>query len=176
MLFNLGLYITMPTLFLLNTYEAKNNLLTDIRYERSSSKSFGEFGNRSKTYNNAIIIPEPDYAIESLPYYAKNKIYFPRENRFGTTVSFTTGSNKKLSLSESLSAARNIKSLYKQPVLTVLGHWNIDDNNSGEENFSYNKTFSWNAEGLRDFDESTKIIAKFKTAITIERYRVYVLE
>jgi len=126
LLFNIGLYVAMLTLILGNVARTSNAVWTDINMEMSSSRAFGEFLNSVEPYRDAIIVPEPDFLLESLPYYAKNRIYLPREHRFGTTVSWTTEANYRLSLGELLSVARGIKTLYGQSVLIVLGHWHLD--------------------------------------------------
>jgi hypothetical protein len=176
LLFNMGLYVAVLILILGNIGRAKNNVWSDISRERSSSRAFGEFLNRSETYRDAIIVPEPDFLLESLPYYAKNMIYLPREYRFGTTVSWTTEANYRLSLGELLSIARGIKTRYGQPVLIVLGHWGVDEHKSGEKKYSYNKVFSWNTNESANFNELTTLVAQFKSAYGDENYMVYTMK
>jgi hypothetical protein len=174
LLFNIGLCAVM-ILILSNVVKTTRDVWADIHLERSSSRAFGEFLNRSGTYRDAIIVPEPDDYLESLPYYAKNRIYLPREHRFGTTVSWTTEANYRLSLGELLSIARGIKTLYSQPVLIVLGHWDIDEYKPGEKKYQYNKVFSWNTNEFADFNESTILVAEFRSAYGVENYRVYTI-
>ena len=152
-----------------------NTIRTDINQEQSSSKAFSEYLKGSEIYRDAIIVPEPDYLLESLPYYASNPLYFPREHRFGTIVFFTTDADYHLSLGELLSVAREIKTRYSQPVLIVLGHWDLDPHKAGEKYYSYNKIFSWSVNEFVDFNESTKLVAQFKSAYTDENYQVYVV-
>ncbi len=175
LLFNIGLYVAMLILISANFARTKNLVWTDISMERSSNKAFGEFLNRSATYHDAIIVPEPDFLLESLPYYAKNMIYLPREHRFGTTVSWTTESNYKLSLGELLSSARDIKTRYGQPVLIVFGHLDVDTSRPGEKKHTYGKVFSWNSDDSTEFNGSTIPVVEFKSAYTNENYRVYTL-
>jgi hypothetical protein len=172
-LFNTGLYVAILGLIVVNIINGKTLILDDINLERSSSKAFGEFLSTSQTYHDAIIVPEPDYLIESLPYYAPNKIYLPREQRFGTTVTWTTDANYYLTLDELLSTAHDLKILYDQPVLIVIGHMDFDSKQSGEKEYSYNKVFAWNQEQLAYFDETTMLVAVFDTAYTDENYRVF---
>jgi hypothetical protein len=100
-------------------------------------------------------------------------IYLPREHRFGTTVSWTTKSNYSLSLAELLSIARNLKAHFAQPVLIVLGHWDINKYESRKKKFSYNKLFSWNRDESADFNRSTELVAEFNSARGSENYMVY---
>jgi hypothetical protein len=172
-LFKTGLYGAMTFLILANLNLTPKTLRQDSRLEMSSSKAFGRFLNASQAYRDAIIVAEPDYLVESLPYYARNLIYIPREHRFGTTVSFTTDAVTRFSLGELISAARDIKARYKRPTLVVLGHRQVGPHDSGEFRFSYNKVFVWSADELARFRRSTALVASFRAAIGDENYRVY---
>jgi hypothetical protein len=173
MLFNAGLYVAVLILIAGNVAKTKDAVWTDIKQEMSSSRALGEYLNRSETYRDAVIVPEPDYLIESLAYYAKNRIYLPREQRFGATVSWTTEAKYRLSLGELLSVARDIQGRFGQPVLIVLGHWEVGRFGSAEKKYSYNKVFSWDTKESADFNESTILVGEFKSAYGDENYRVY---
>jgi hypothetical protein len=175
LLFNTGLYVGIVLLLLWNIAAINITVQADMSQERSSSKALGEYLQGSEIYREAIIVPEPDFLLESLPYYAPNPLYFPREHRFGTTVSFTTAADYRLSLGELLAIARNIKTRYGQPVLVVLGHWHVDQHKTGEKHYSYNKIFSWNINEFAAFNESTLFVTEFKSAYTDENYQVYAI-
>lgn len=176
LLFNTSFYAAIVPLMLWNMFVAGILTQADIGLERSSNKAFGEYLKGSEIYRDAIIVPEPDYLVESLPYYAPNRLYLPREHRFGTIISFTTEADYRLSLGELLSIARDVKARYGQPVLVVLGHWEIDPYKPGEKNYSYNSVFSWNTQEFTDFDESTILITEFDSASSDENYRVYAIK
>lgn len=170
--FNIGLYFAIVMLIVGNV--AKTRILwRDVGAEQSSNKALGAFLSGSEAHRDAIIVPEPDYLLESLPYYAKNKIYLAREDRLGSSVSLTTEGARSLSLGELLSVARSIKSRYKQAVLIVLGHKDVDKYQSGETKFSYNKVFSWDTNESMDFKKSTTFVREFEAAYTDENYKVY---
>lgn len=173
-LFHVGV-CAMLILLLGNVAKTKSAVWTDIRFEMSSSRAFGEFLNGSATYRGAVIAAEPDFLIQSLPYYAQNRIYLPREHRFGNTVSWTTEANARLSLGELLSAARDLKTRYGQPVLIVLGPLGVDKARSGETSYPYNKVFSWKADESADFNQSTVLIKEFKSARSDENYSIYAI-
>ena len=170
--FNIGLYFAIVMLIVGNV--AKTRILwRDVGAEQSSNKALGAFLSGSEAHRDAIIVPEPDYLLESLPYYAKNKIYLAREDRFGSSVSLTTEAGRYLSLGELLSVARSIKSRYGQSVLIVLGHRDVDKYQSGETKFSYNKVFSWDTSESMDFKKSTTFVREFGAAYTDENYKIY---
>jgi hypothetical protein len=172
----IGLYCALVFILVISLFRADSLILADLRAQKSSNKAFGEFLNGSHVYRNAIILPEPDYVLESLPYYAKNPIYILRERRFGTTVSFTTDADYRLSLGELLVAARDINKNSGQPVLIVLGHRNLLTRNAGETRYSYNKIFSWNADEIAELKRSAEFVAEFNAALTDENYRVYAIQ
>jgi len=93
----------------------------DILLPYSSSADLAQFVDQHHEYRDAIIMGEPDFYMEALPYYLDNPIYFPREHRFGKVVSLTTINQQKLSLAELLATARQVKQSGK-PVLIALGH------------------------------------------------------
>ena len=136
----------------------------------------GRFLTESQVYHDAIIVPEPDYLLESVPYYAKNLIYLAREHRFGTTVSFTTASNYHLSLGELLGAARDIRGHSGRPVLIVLGHKSMFIGGAGTIRSYYNRTFSWSQEELAELERRAEVVAEFNDAVSDENYRVYAIE
>ncbi len=148
----------------------------EINTPASASKQFGEFLSGSPRYQNAIILPEPDYMMESLPYYADNSIYFPREDRFGKTVSWADDGETFLSLGELIAIGEDLKAAYNQEILIAIGHWDIDLTQPGEEVYSYNKVFHWDAAELTAFQSKTELVIEFTPAFTGEKYRVYRLK
>jgi hypothetical protein len=177
LMFAAGAYVALPILFLAGIIQLRETAWLDIRMERSSSKVFGGFLQSNPDYRDAILLPEPDYLIESAAYYADNEIYLPREGRFSKTVSWTTDSNAFLSLAELLSTARRLRDTYGKPVLIVMGHTQLDfiQPAAGRYKYSYNKVFTWDAQSGADFHRSTVLVADFHDAMEDENYRVYLL-
>jgi len=176
MLFKAGLYVSLLTMIFFGIYKSKGYVIRDIRWELSSSKALGAFLNGSGIYREAIIVPEPDYIVESLPYYANNEIYLPREQSFGKTASWTTIAADHISLRDLLATAYKIKKKYDRPVLIVLGHMNLDNSKTNKKRFSYNKIFSWSAKGLSELNRTTKLVGKFQSARSDENYIVYAID
>lgn len=148
----------------------------EITTPASASKQFGAFLASSPEYENAILLGEPDYMLESLPYYVNNKIYIPREQRFGKTVSWANDADTGLSLRELIQIGENLKAEYSQPVLLVIGHWDIDLTTPGEEVYSYNKVFTWDEADIKEFQSKAEFVIEFTPAFTGEKYRVYTLK
>lgn len=172
----IGFYVGLGILVLSSLLYSYYIVGVDLNHEASSSKAFGTFLNQSPEYREAILVPEPDYLLESLPYYAQNQIYFTRENRFGTTVSWTTSAAPELSLKNLLTESQVLKSEYGRPILIVLGHFGLDETINGSIDYSYNKVFSWTKADFDNFNQSTRLVAKFTSAMTDEIYLVYELK
>ncbi len=169
-------FASLSLIILVNILVGIANINSDITSARSSNKEFGQFLLTSSKYSNAIIVAEPDYIMESLPYYVDNLIYFPREHRFSNIVSWTTKSDNTLSLKDLLLNAEMIQMNQNRPVLIVLGHFSILENNEGEINYSYNKVFNWDQKQVELFESSTFLVASFNFAYTDENYLVYGLK
>jgi hypothetical protein len=174
-LIDASMYGALLLLLLGGVYHDRT-IRTDIDSQMSSGKAFGEYLSASREYHHAILVPEPDYTIEPVPYYAGNAIYFPREHRFGTTVSWSTAAAVDLSLGDILSLARRLKAQYGRPVLVAFGHAKIADAPTGDIRYSYNKHFTWNAAEHADFDRSLTPVAAFLSGLNDERYWVYAVK
>jgi hypothetical protein len=175
LVFNAGFYLSIPLILAGGVWNMRDTAWLDIRREVSSSRAFGEWLQSSPAYRDAILIPEPDYLIESVAYYVPNAIYMPREGGYAKTVSWTADPAVRLTLQQWLDAARQVRRTTGKPVLLVLGHWDLDFSEPGEIRFSYNKYFSWDEAGWADFQKSTRLVAEFRRALDDENYRVYVL-
>lgn len=168
---NVFLYILL-VMQIMMAYKA---VIKEFNIPDSSSKSFAEFLRKHAELKDAIIIGEPDYAMESVVYYAKNQIYIPREGRFGKTVKFTTENKQEFSLKELLETAKKLKYEFKHPVVIAIGH-SLEPGGPFVERFAYGKVFTYSEEQLRIFLESTKKIADFHKASSDEKYDVFLLE
>ena len=142
----------------------------------SSSKALGAFLNSEPSLREAILVPEPDYYIESLPYYAHNPIYLAREHRFGTTPTWASVAAPRLSLGELVSQAQELKARYRRPVLVVLGHPGFLTQKSGEATLFYKKRFTWSAREYEDAGRSWEKVADFWAAYSDENYSVYAVK
>jgi hypothetical protein len=170
--FGAGLYGAMLFLILASLCH-DNWLRLDLTAPMSAGKAFGEFLAASPEYRDAILLPEPDYTIEPVPYYAHNLIYFAREQRFGTTVTRAWTATVDLSLGTLVATAEALKRQYGQPVLVVLGHPDAVGAASGDIWYSYNKHFTWNADDRASADRSLVPVTTFTNAVNDERYWVY---
>lgn len=166
--------LTVPLTLMLawHVVVGQRRVIADYQGERTSSKSFGNLL-KHPAYHRAIVIGEPDYFVESLPYYASNHMYIPREGKFASYVKFTRARRDRISLGDLLGQAQRVHLLTGRPVLIALGHEEVLTRDSGDVAFSYSSSFTWSPAERDLFLRSTRQIMGFHPTITDERYAVF---
>jgi hypothetical protein len=142
----------------------------------SRSRDLGALVAKRSDLQQAIIIAEPDYLVEALPYYISNRTYLIREQRFGNVVHFTRKGRLQLSLDDVLTSARSLRLQTGKPVLILLTV-RLDPSLPRQV---YTEVFGWEfittpAE-VRTFQASTRLIERFAPASTDESYDVYIID
>jgi len=142
----------------------------------SRSRDLGALVAKRSDLQQAIIIAEPDYLVEALPYYISNRAYLIREQRFGNVVHFTRKGRLQLSLDDVLTSARSLRLQTGKPVLILLTV-RLDPSLPRQV---YTEVFGWEfittpAE-VRTFQASTRLIERFAPASTDESYDVYIID
>ncbi len=170
---NVSCWAVVSVILSLHVVLSIYQIRVDLLHDMSSSRAFGKFLETHPEYRKAIIMGEPDYLLESLPYYAPNSIYIPREGRFGNWVLFTQANRERLSLSELLGIAREVKNREKRPVLIALGLFDISKYPGCELRYPPNKVFTVSSEGLTRFRAETDKIVEFRSAVLNENYEIY---
>lgn len=168
-----GLHGAVVILMLAALVDGRYFVKTDSHRPMSSSKALAELLHRE--YRNAILVAEPGYLAESLPFYVRNRIYIPRERRFGTTVMWTTLTRRLLTLSELVDAADEVAKQERRPVLILLGHREVRYRPAGARTFPYQKHFRWTQADRDHLASSTHLVADFASAVGDENYSVYAL-
>jgi hypothetical protein len=125
---------------------------------------------------DALIVADPDYFVESLPYYMTNSTYLMRERRFGNITTFTRNARLQLSLDDILQDARKLRQQTGKPVLILL-HERLDPlkpETVHAEGFNWELVTS--PEQVRNFQQSTRLVESFARAFGDESYDVYALD
>ena len=148
--FQVWLYGGLAILLASVVVSGARHVYRDWTYQKSASKAFAqEFLKTHEEYEHAILIGEPDYLLEAVPYYANNRIYILREKRFGDTVRFVRSAQLNLSLGELLCAAWRIRKEEGKPILIVIGHRYLGSSSWDSRTFpksisyAYQRTFTW---------------------------------
>ncbi len=158
-------------LLILQIDNAYVRALPDLHKPMSSAKQLAAFIQSEPMLQDAILIAEPDYYVETVPYYLPNiRIYLPREKQFSQTVSFTTKNAQTLRLGDLVRTAKRLSKKYDVPILLLYGH---RYSSPGEYSFSYNKIFSFSEKERAHFRGSFTSLKNFTDAVTDENYRLY---
>ena len=95
----------------------------DIVNEVSKSRTLAELLGASTDLHDAIILAEPEWIAEAIPYYADNDIYLLRERKFGKVTTWSSRTSKlDLTLHDLLVTAQDLKESTGRPILILLGY------------------------------------------------------
>jgi hypothetical protein len=125
---------------------------------------------------DAIIVAEPDYLVESLPYYISNPTYLMREQRFGNVVVWTQKARLSLSLDDVLANARSLHAASNKPVVILLAHAVDPFLPKQIIHEAYAWEFVTTPEQRRTFLASTQLIENFSPALMDETFDMYLLK
>ena len=169
--------LVFTLLLLLQLKYSVDASLKELKYPASNSKEFARFINENDQFKNAIIMGEPDVILESIPYYIDNKIYFPREKRFGRRANYTIARNPKLTLNELLDDAKFLHETYDEAPVLILIYKQIDKNTEfTEERNGWGATFELDSCSVRNFLENAILLKSFRGSLTGEDYDVYLFK
>lgn len=141
----------------------------------SGSKAYGQFLASHPKYRSAILMSEPDYMMEAMPYYAANRIYMPRQNEFHHRVYFDRGRKRlqDLSLTRLMYVADSVSCVHQSPVLLALGYTGIAWQKSGIGRPVYKgAVFRWNELEWALLRKRAKPVASFPEATSDEIYHI----
>lgn len=126
----------------------------------------------------ATILADPDYLVETVPYFHDNPTYLPREARFGNVVKFTRNAQARRELADLLAAARGIAADTRQPVLILLAAPLDPEAPPQLRKQSYAWEFVTTPEQVREFLGATRLLAHIGPAKkkTEGDYDVYLLD
>ena len=163
-----------------SSYKSIKNEMVSIK---SSNKALGDWISENQIYKDAILIGEPDYLLESLPYYSNNPLFKIRENKFGNVVKFTKDTKEDLTLHELIQGAETIQKLSNgTPVLLILGFpISINGGNNTIEdnriiNYSYNRKLIISEGDTEKLKKNTIYLKSFRNSSGDENYDVYLLQ
>lgn len=125
---------------------------------------------------DAIVVGDPDTALEALPYYTRHPIYLARERRFGTTLAFSKAAQETMTLGRLLDAAHRLQARHRRPIVVVLGERLGPGTTAGLRDRGYYGTLRVDLAEARRFLAATRRLARFAPAATDESYDVYLLK
>ena len=138
----------------------------------SRSADVARLLNRPSLYG-AIVMADPDVALEPLPYYADNRLWFLREQRFGRLFFNTRPNRQTISLDTVLADMKRLHDQTSRPIV-FLSQAELSLVAPKQINPMYRDWTVLAPESVRRFRASTRLIARLRPAITDEAYDVYV--
>jgi hypothetical protein len=174
-----GIALGLLPLMALQTIALPSVVWRDFRYRESNSKAYGDFIIAHREYSDAILMSEPDYMMEAMPYYVNNPVYMPRQNELAHRVYFDKGQKRQssMTLGQLVDRADSVSCVTRRTVLLAIGYRMFPFRRAGIAFPAYRGTvFTWTeAERKRLFDMQPqgKEIATFPYAVSDEIYRVY---
>ncbi len=166
------LTVLLPLFVLHVTYDRKK-IREEIDREASSASAIGRYINTNRQLAEAIILGDPDYKLQALPYYCQNRIYIVREKRFSGYVRYEQGQQEFVTLDDLLSAAQRLHRDYRVPILILLGHWNMEGREPFDHINPYKRNFVTNREQIRRFTGQTLKLAEFNHALSDENFQMF---
>jgi hypothetical protein len=146
-------------------------LLTEAR-PLSRSQDVAALIGANRCLGGAIIMSDPDYMADALPYYLANPIYSVREQRFTKVLTFPASTKQHISLGHLLDVAESLSGTFKRPVL-ILMHDKLEGPKVAGGLF-YSTRIS--AAELERFGRATTKLAALRPARTDEEYDVYLVD
>lgn len=155
----------LTTIFIYHILLVGYDLRMDIKNDMSNCKAMGKIIASRPELRDAIVMSEPDYAMEALPYYADNLIYIPRERVFRKFNRLTCDNKTDLTVSDLLYEAENLQKKDNKPVLIAISHPEFSEKPFGIVRYLYKNVFSWNEQEKTEFLNKTGLISRLRGAI-----------
>jgi hypothetical protein len=165
----------VPICLLVHTVFGLGYAADDLLVPQSRSQSLGELINSRPELRDAIVLGEPDFLVEALPYYAKVSMFNARENAyFVDRVNFTSSNRQEFTLDQLMESARQVAQQSARPVVLVLGH-TLKPEGPFVLAYGYGKVFRYSADSLLAFQRQVTPLASFTGSRSQEDFVVYLL-
>jgi hypothetical protein len=143
---------------------------------QSRSRDFSYFIKDRPDLKDAVIIADPDYLLEALPYYIGNPTYLIRERRFANIVTFTSKAQLSLDLDDILNVAGKLNQERRLPIVILLAK-KLD---SDQPAIIYPEGYNWKLlvtpEQVHRFLAATQLLARFGPAKSDESFDAYLFD
>jgi len=154
--------------------DVQHAMFGDIPFSRSAD--FAAFLARRPDLKDAILIADPDYLLEPLPYYLDNKTYLMRQQRYGNVVAYTKKARLNLGLDDVLQNGRTLHDTTGKPVVILLGLKFGETAPQRVHSEGYDWTLTTTPEQVRTFQDATVLLHRFEPASSDETFDAYLLK
>lgn len=125
----------------------------------------------------AVVVGDPDYNLEALPYYVTNPTYFVRERRYGRWVFFSWAAKRTMTPSDMLNSARRLQAETGRPIVLVMSEWSFRHNKPVAYPRGFYGDVVLTAADMARFRAGTRLLADYgKITAGDESYSVFLLK
>lgn len=150
-------------------------LAVETGVPRSQSANFATYVKDHVALRDAILIADPDYLLEPMPYYLRNPTYLMRQQVYGNVVKFTTKARLDMSLGDVLAVAETLHKTTGRPVVILLQHGIVANQPEVAYAEGYDWTLSVTPRQASQFLQATILLKHFAPASTNESFDAYLL-
>jgi hypothetical protein len=125
--------------------------------------------------DNAIVIAQPDYLLDTLPYYVSNPLFFTRQREFGRIASFSKSARVDQDMDQLLGQALALQARYRRPVVILIQRDIGPGSPPTHTDLGYPGTFGTTPAQVRRFRAAAHRIGVLQPAVSDETYVVYLL-
>lgn len=141
----------------------------------SRSADFAAFIKRRPDLKDAVLVADPDYLLEAMPYYIDNPTYLTRGGGYGNVVVFTKKARLDLTLDDLTHQAIHIREASGNPVVILVGQALDEIKPDQIYREGYDWTISASSEQIQSFRDATTLLARFRPAAGDESFDAYLL-
>jgi hypothetical protein len=162
----------LPLLLLLHLAAGARAVAVDLRGPYASSRALAGFLTSREEYRRAVLLAEPDFVLESLPYYADHPTFLAREGRYARHVRFEKAFRGEMTLTRLLDAAAGLRAAGDAPVLLLLGPPPFPPAAAGRVDDPIGGSLAWTEEEVARLRRETRLVARFTGSLLKEDYDV----
>lgn len=151
-------------------------LIDPIRMEAarvpySRSEDVGKILHRPEL-RNAIVMADPDVMLESIAYYADNKLYFMRQQRMGKVAQLSDHVRRLLTFDDILADADRLHRQTGRPIV-FMSYLPLPPRQRYHQTMMYHDQTVVDPQAVKRFLSSTRLIARLRGSGTDENYDLY---
>lgn len=165
-----GILVVFLLPFLLKEIQINYTIVREeAAVEKSTAQAIGKYLTTNAQLYDAIIIGSPEYAIEPIAFYSKNRIYLVQEKTLRNFVRFSKEFEKPESLRQLLVAAEELYATHKVPIIIALGYFGVAEDKAFGT--IYRGPFVFDE--IDKFKEKTIKLAEFNTSLGDENFQLF---
>lgn len=161
-------------LFALQSLALPFVVVRHVMHPESMAASLADAIESEPRLERAVLMSEPDPLMETMPYYADNPVYFPRQREFDYRAYFDRKTRQQtMTLAELMSIVDSVGCATRRPVLLSVGYRSFHFADQGSMEGPYGVSFTWSPPEKAEFATRTRPLPWFPGSTSDENYRTY---